>query len=221
MQMAGELSLVDLIVLGYELCGTYRLENAAQSEQGFRNDEPLTSVAKLRSYVAKIVNQKGRKKALRALQYIADNSASPMETILTMLLTLPYRLGGYGFKMPSLNYPVKVSHNAGRATDRNMLRCDLCWLDEKVVAEYDSDAYHTGAERIRRDAIRRNALTSAGMTMVTVSSVHVSNKTELEELALALSKLLGKRLKCPQPEFSHRQAELRKQILPKVPIAGY
>ena len=60
--MANRLSLARLIMLGYELCGTYVLVDKGPAP---RRDAPLTTVAKLRTFVEGASNARGRKKALR------------------------------------------------------------------------------------------------------------------------------------------------------------
>jgi len=213
-QMASELSLIKLIMLGFELCGTYRLDPVGEQERGFRDDQPLTTVTKLDSYVARTAGLKGRTNARRALRYIADNSASPMETALIVLLTLPYQLGGYGFPMPLMNCRIDIRSDARRAANKSPLYCDLYWPDMQVDVEYDSDAYHAKPGRIAKDAIRRNALASAGVTVVTVSKMQILNTGELRKVAGVLSKLLGKRLQCPS-KFPMRHAVLRRELFSK------
>ena len=263
-QLANKLTLVELVELGYEMCGVYRLEgqggtaggsgtgrgggtagrsgiaggggtaghsgiaggggiagrsgNTGESStsNGFRNGPPLTSKASLGSYIAKATGQRGRAKALRALRFIAEGSASPMETILAMMLTLPYRLGGYGFSIPLHNKRINVPAGTGKKAEWKELRCDLYWLDAKVGVEYDSDAFHTLAEKITKDAIRRNALSSVRTIVITVTKRQIVSEVELRKVAHVLSKLLGKRLQQRMPEFAERHAALRRQLLPKV-----
>jgi hypothetical protein len=210
LQMAGTLSLIELIKLGFEFCGYYRLDDVSSDSHGFRADQALTNISKLKAYVAASSNVKGIKNARRALQYIANGSASPMETILVMLLILPYQLGGCGFSMPSLNHPVDVSHGAGRSS---RYYCDLFWASEKVDVEYDSDIYHTGADRIARDGARRNALSSVGVTAIVVSKMQIMNVSRFREVAEVLGRLLGKQLKYPMPEFVVSHNALRSQLL--------
>ena len=249
MQMADELSFIGLVALGYELCGSYRLgevsaegkehrdmtsaganalsdREAEKPKMGFRRDFPLTSLDSLSSYTARAAGLKGRKNALRALRYIAERSASPMETILSMLLTLPYSLGGYGFPKPMLNYRIEASagagKTAGKVTDKSKhYYCDLYWPEKKVDVEYDSDAFHTGSDRIAQDAIRRNALSSMGLTVISVSRKHVFETLKMRELAHVLSKLLGKRMQFSRKEFAYRHAKLREQLLPKMSADSY
>lgn len=215
LQMASELSFVELVELGYELCGTYRLDPGDTDGRGFHDDLPLTSVAELDSFLSKADGLKGRQNAQRALRHIAGNSASPMETILCMLLTLPYRLGGYGFTMPRLNFPVEVSsRNRGMASVSGY-RCDLYWREERVDMEYDSDVHHASSYQRARDAARRNALSTEGVKVVTVTKKQVMHTGEFREVAVVLSKLLRKRLRYEWSDFFPRHAKLRGLLLPE------
>jgi len=216
-QMAGEISLIELIALGYELCGSYRLDRERADNQGFRKDLPLTNISSLSLYIEKSAGMIGRKNALKALRFIAEGSASPMETILSMLLSLPYNLGGYGFPKPLLNYRIDVPVNARKEKGQSKYYCDLYWLDKKVDVEYDSDTHHTGSDRIAEDAIRRNALTSMGVTVVSVSRRQVIEYKKTQELADVLSKLLGRRLQYTKKELILRRAKLLEKLLPKMP----
>jgi very-short-patch-repair endonuclease len=243
LQMAEELSLVELVSLGYEFCGSYRMKGDCvtdrdEDDQGFRKDLPLTCINSLKTYIEKAAGVNGYKNAKRALCFIMDGSASPMETVLAILLTLPYKLGGYGLPKPMLNYRVDVPGSVREPADKSPVLiivkqkgkitglhkdmsvgntkyyCDLYWPDKKVDVEYDSDIYHTGSDRIAKDAIRRNALMSVGVKVVTVSRGQIMDAAKLREVAELLSKQLGKRLQRPEKEFNLRHINLRKTVLP-------
>ncbi len=211
--MATELSLVDLVLLGFEFCGGYRLDKVREPERGFSDGPPLTSVTKLDTFIRKTPGLKGHKNAQRALGFIADGSASPMETILTMLLALPYRLGGYGFPMPRLNYPIEVVVTSRGFQTKRRFKGDLYWPDARVDVEYDSDAYHAAHERIDPDAKRRNALIAGGVKVITVTKAQTMSFSAMCKLVAELSKLLKKRLQYPVPEFYQQNLNLRKQLL--------
>ena len=222
LQMASKISFIELVRLGYEFCGSYRLDK----RKGFIGGMPqLTNISKLNSYIQKSTGSHGRKTAIKALRFLIDGSASPMETILTMLLTLPYKLGGYGFPKPQLNYRIEVSDKVTsskiKQTSRPTFYCDLYWPDKKIAVEYDSDEYHSGAFRIEKDAIRRNALESVGVRMITVSRRQLTDATKMREISEVLSRLLGKRLKYVEKEFISLNAELMRQLLPEDSIDKY
>ncbi|MCL2333101.1 MAG: hypothetical protein FWC54_06445 [Actinomycetia bacterium] len=217
-QMASELPLVELMMLGYEFCGSYRLDKVSAPEQGFRKDIPLTSAVALEAFVAKATGLKGCKNARKALRFVADGSASPMETALTLLLCLPYRFGGYGLPMPQLNWRIEVNiaaRNISGMSGESKFYGDLYWPEEQIDVEYDSDAHHSTHEQAEHDSSRRNALQSAGVAVFSVSRTTIMNTRKTRELAEGLSRLLEKRLRCPAPEFTLRHFKLRQQLLPR------
>lgn len=210
LQMANRLSLARLIALGFELCGTYILVSHGPAP---RRDAPLTTVAKLRAFVEGAPNARGRKKALRALRSVLDRSASPMESVLAMLLSLPYSLGGYGLTQPSLNFHVDVPPRFRKLADRTYCECDLCWPEARLAVEYDSRLHHADPERQESDARRRGTLTSLGFTVVTVSRAQTMDSGSFNRLAHQLAKLLGKRLRYVDPGFTHTHLALRDELL--------
>ena len=216
LQMAEILSLTELIELGYELCGVYSLPNHADQKvpkRGFYNREQLASTKNLELLLDSMPGVKGHRKAVRALRYLQDGSASPMETKLAMFLTLPYQLGGFGFVMPELNYRIDLTKNARKYFSKDYYVCDLFWPDERIAVEYDSDQYHTGADRIANDSRRRNALTAIGIRVVSVTKQQLFNRGELEEVARTISSHMGRRLFSKKSNFAAAHLELRIQLL--------
>ena len=63
------------------------------------------------------------------------------------------------------------------------------WVDHgypgspTVVFEYDSDQWHTGVTRRRRDAARRNALRMSGCTVIEVTAELVAEPDRLVRIA--------------------------------------
>ncbi len=211
-QMAKELSLAELTALIFELCGTYRI-NPTDIERGFRDDSPLTNIEKIRQFTLSTTGHIGLKSTRNSLKFAVEGSASPMETILTMLLTLPYRLGGYSLPIPKLNYPVETLSMRGKPKAKPKI-CDLFWPDKLIDVEYDSAFYHTQAERIDKDAARRNALTATGIVVVTVTKQQIINAQKFRTLVGVLSKLLDRRLKMPK-DFAAKHVRLRRQLMSK------
>lgn len=210
LQMANRLSLGCLILLGFELCGTYALVDDGPARN---RTTPLTTVAKLKAFVEGAENAHGRKKALRALRYVLGRSASPMESVLAILLSLPYSLGGYGLTRPSLNFHVDVPQRFQKLADRGYCECDLCWPEIHLAVEYDSRLHHSETDRRESDARRRNTLISLGFTVVTVSADQVLNGGSFNRLAHQLANHLGKRLRYVDPEFTHTHLALRDELV--------
>lgn len=199
-QMAGELPVIELIKLGYELCGSYRIHKDVSF-----NCKPLTSVERLKTFAETIHHIRGHRNAHIAIHHIRAHSASPMETNLMLLLCLPYRFGGYGIELPSLNYRIEVN-------PYEYYLCDLYWPRIKVAIEYDSDMFHVGADRITSDSIRRSRLNALGILVISVTRRQVMNREEFHKIAELIAKLTSKELQYKKPAFWQAHNDLRKTL---------
>jgi hypothetical protein len=214
LQMASTLPLLRLIELGFELCGTYTRETFGDHSTSTQRKAAISSLAKLKAFMAKMPGGHGRRKAIKALGYIIEDSASPMETILAMMLSLPYRLGGYGFPKPNMNNCIDVHITARKAASKKFYICDIYWPQARLAVEYDSDRHHTGAEQIMNDSKRRNALAYMGVSVVAITRRQLYNDEELKKAVNLLAKRLGKRIRYNEKEFTFRHQELR-ALLPR------
>ena len=215
LQMAEQFTLVELIELGYELCGGYSIpleDDPEIPKNGFYNRRQLTSVNKLKGFLESMPGVKEYKKAKRAMRYMLDGAASPMETKLAIFLTLPFMLGGFGFNMPELNYRITLGKKARKNFNKDYYVCDMFWPDEKIGVEYDSDQQHTGSDRIARDSKRRNALNSIGIRVVTVTRQQLYSPVELESAAKTIAKYKKRQLFINKSRFDKAHQELRKQL---------
>lgn len=201
LQLGKESSLIQLITIGYELCGSYGL--SAQSDSGFLRREPRSNPQLIERYLEKCDGIHGVKAAKRASSYIAKGSASPMESLLSMFLCLPPSLGGFGLPLPELNFPIET--NEGGIV---MRRCDLYWPDQRFALEYDSDTFHSDASKLHLDSSRRSTLEKAGVHVVSVTKNQVFDRGQLFNLATIVSKRLGKRLSPTPFNFSQKQDEI-------------
>jgi len=235
-QMADEYPLGKFIALGLELCGSYSLpgnvsaglEQVSSADRGASGQlshshiaaeqtlyelPPLTNKRKLKAFTARMEGRPGYNQAIKALNYIADDSASPMETILVILLTLPYRDGGYGLPMPELNGRIYPGKGIRKFSGREFYRGDLLWREAGVVAEYNSDLEHASPESIAKDAIRRSDLELCGFYEVTVTKRQIKNVGLFDNVARQAAAKIGKRLRYKDPEFSRARDELRGVLL--------
>ena len=206
-QAAQTLSIIDLIRLGYELCGGYSLDE--MSHGGFFKRNPLTTPCKLKKFVETAPRMRGRTAAQRALRYILPGSASPSETKLAIALTLPHKLGGLGLPPPELNKHIKLSAVEQRLSGNQYLKCDLFWPESRLGVEYDSDDWHTGSEKIGEDAARRNLLAYANVTVLTVTRLQYNNREELIRIAKIIAGQLGTRFQPRCENFLQKHQTLR------------
>jgi len=219
LQMASKYPLPKLIALGLELCGTYSLPdkevsgaNQDASDQTLYNLQRLTSKRRLTAFVGRMKGWSGQRLAAKALCYIVDGSASPMESIVFMMLCLPYRYGGYGLPMPELNGRIDPDKNVKRFAGREFYRGDLFWRQAKVVVEYDSDQEHADKIRIAKDAIRRSDLTLCGILEVTVTREQAKSVMLFDKIARQLAVRMKKELRYKEPGFSVARRELRRSL---------
>ena len=209
-QMALDLPFAALVRLGFELCGTYGIPTVAKPD--YRFSVPFTTVARLERFVDAATGMPGARTARAALQHLVSGSASAMETTLTMLLCLPFRLGGYGLPKPLMNNRVDPKGRTRFAAEERCYYCDLLWPDIGMALEYDSSQFH-GAKTSAADAKRRTDLLNRGIVVISVTNRSVRNLIELDGIARALGKKLGTRRRCDEDAWRARQHDLHGMLL--------
>jgi hypothetical protein len=104
---------------------------------------------------------------VRALLAIADPRAeSPMESEARLVM-----IDG-GLPAPVLQY--EVIDSAGQ-----LRKLDFAWPDKLVAAEYDSDAWHSGPEALRRDREKLAAVQDLGWTIIPIVAQDVRRRPQL------------------------------------------
>lgn len=209
LQAAQTLSCQELVLLGLELCGSFVSEDGL-----FARNKPLSSVAALAHYVELHEGKRGAKKAREALRYVVDGSASPRESQLVALLCMPRKWGGYGLNLPVLNGKIDLTPQQRKILGKSHLRCDLFWGDAGLAVEYDSDGFHTGAEKINADSLRRNILRATGITVVDVTNTQIKKAEAFHEVAILVDHHLGSNaISKRRGDWNARNAELRNLVL--------
>lgn len=221
LQMSEQLELPKLIELIDEFCGGYALpvDGTAQSPEDV---SPLTSIPALIDYVDASVGTPGCRALRRALRYAVENSGSPMETIVELLLCLPQSMGGYGLPVPTMNRRVNIPDELRRPNDKSFYVCDLCWPNvggkkrrHLLDVEYESTQWHTGPGRLAQDSQRRNALEALGAHVITVTSAEVHSTERFDRVARLIAQELGIRLRTTlsKEDLAARRDKLRRALL--------
>lgn len=209
-EAALESNMLRLALLGWELCGTY-CTSLTGRETAYQL-QPLTSQERIADFARRNAHVRGARKALRALRFVRDNSASPRESMLALVLGLPPMYGGHALGMPLMNHPVEATPQAQAIAGRASFRCDLCWPSARLDVEYQSVETHAGEIARIGDSRRANALSSMGWTVVAITNDELNSVSTIEEIAKTLRKLLGKRLRTDAASHKARQLELRRAI---------
>ena len=203
-QLAARLSTVELLEVGYELCGTYRMVNGTPVYW----QDPLTSVSKLRSYAQRAKGMRGRAKAEQATRWLADNSASPAETALAIMFKLPLRLGGCALPDFQLNRELALNAAAAHIFGRDYLRPDFFFLHGKHPSEYDSARYHDAGEQAEFDERRRNAYNAMGMSVTVFRPRHLVNADLFDDMVASIRRNTGTRLQAPPANYDQAHRDL-------------
>ena len=203
LQAAAELPIHQLVQLANNLCAMYILD--PYEDYGQRRREPITSVDDIRKYLQGIHRFLNIQNAKVAIRYALDHSNSPMESNLATLALLPWRYGGYNLKAPKLNLDVNLSETGAEHLGRETICCDMVWVDEKVVLEYDSNLAHLSPDQHAKDKKRITALSLSGYQVISVTANEVRSFRAVEELFLRVRKALGMKTNPERVETNFEQ----------------
>lgn len=200
-----------------EFAGSYRMPSRPGESVAYDLEAALTcdSVA---STLGALPILKGAERAQRIVCLAFDGSASPMETMLVLILTLPVELGGYGLPRPRLNVRIAVEPDELRFCSKDKMVVDLYWDEARLVLEYDSGEFHAEKGRGKRacDTERANSLTALGYQVLSATYELVRDSRRLDLLARQIAHKLGVELATPDGPQSLFRARLHALLLPPV-----
>ena len=206
---------VDAARIVSEFSGTYRLP----SKMGGRvlyGVAPSMTCAALSSFLDGQPAMRGSMKGHAVASLAFDGAASPMETALALLLTLPVAMGGYGVVRPELNKAISLEEGDRALSSQAEMVADLCWPEEKLIVEYDSWEWHGGARsgHLAHDRARANALTAMGWRVLSVGYEQISSIQGMNLLARQVAALLGRDLEKPDDLRRIWRSRLHTMLMP-------
>ncbi len=205
LELANQLSIHRLILLGLQLCS-------------FPPGEPFkatTSKQKVNRFLAKTQGHRGHRKALRAIKYVENGSASIMESLVYMILTLPNALGGYGLGGAVFNYEIKLKGGSPLHIRQRSCFADLYYKQVKVAVEYESFAYHSRPQEQGKDAIRSTILNRKGVKVLHMNTIQLYDIVACNDFAHTLATSLGKRIFIRAKDFEKMHIQIR-ELLPRM-----
>lgn len=172
-------SVLERVLLGMELCGTYAHDLPGRPELPctFLLD-PALSTGILRRYLDASAGAYGIKAAREAAGLVLDNAYSPMETIVALEQCLPVELGGRGYPRPTLNEEIRVLEGLRHLTDRDVFMPDIYWPGTDV--EYEGYV-HNSAAAIEADKARLADIQALGIRVIPVTA-HTMRSSYRSEL---------------------------------------
>ncbi|HEX2947647.1 MAG TPA: hypothetical protein VHT96_17050 [Clostridia bacterium] len=188
-----------------------------------QSSEAITTKRKLKAFLSKTSGLSGHLKAERALKYIEDGSASIMESIAYMILTLPHALGGYGLDGAVFNYEIKLKDDMGKRLGQKRCFTDLYYKQAKLAVEYESFAYHNNPSEQGKDLLRSAMLERQGLDVIRISTIQLYDRDACEEFAYNLAGRLGIRIHIRTPRFEEMHILLRTILPDRKPVSepGY
>ena len=214
-------SLVEVIELAMEFCGGYRLGITRLP------DDPhppiLTTLRKLQEFVSRNRNERGVGKLEYALNFIGENSWSPMETKIYMLLTLPRTKGGFGFPKPLLNFRIDVPRQLREFQGRTHFYCDMYWPEYGFAIEYDGkyknekgeDEGHFSQEGAIRDKQKAASLSALGISVMALSSADMRTYRAMELTLRKIAMKLKRKQRKPNAKMLEARQKLYADLFPQ------
>lgn len=222
--LAAHDSLVTTALVAYELCGAYAYDpTTCQVVYGLRS---ACTVDDLQRFIDEMPGRiRGRKRLAEAAGYVRDNSWSPMESVLALVLCLPPTEGGYGMGDITLNRSVQNEDADGERIP------DILFGSTHVGINYEGEGHfgtqnltqvaHLAAAkgstdsfdmveaagrdvraRIVRDKRRDRDLIFANYKVVTVTREDLYSTSVLDRLVWQVAKLVAKERDVKAPTLS-------------------
>ena len=196
-------SLSSRLKLGMELCGSYahlvvgdettptffrEANKTGDLVSHYRNPRitPVTNAEEINAFCSLLRRVAGLRLAQEAAALLVDGSASPNESVLGLMMSLPCRKGGYGFDGVSLNPKVPVKPELRHLVNADTYHPD-CYLDAiETDLEFQSFENHLGRKALVHDASRRNDIQALGIEVKDVTWDTISRLDKLDQLAFQL-----------------------------------
>lgn len=204
LQIASKWDIHRLILLGLQLC----------SHPPGNPSKAITTKRKLRAFLAKTAGHRGQRKALRALEYLENGSASVMESLVFMIFTLPNIFGGYGLDGAVFNHEIILKGEANKRLRQNRCFADLFYESAKLAVEYESFAFHNSPAGQGKDLLRAATLERQSIDVIHLSTIQLYDSEACLDFARNLATRLGKRIRIRADKFEQNHRLLR-ALLPK------
>lgn len=204
-QMAQLLSPARLAEYGTNLCARFYRDPVTHA---IGQRQPLTSTRSIKRFIERSHGLHGIERARMTLKRIADNSASPMETKSFLLLSLPYRLGGYGITGLHMNHRIHPKRRSS-LVEQSYFEVDLCMPDMRVGIEYHGVEEH---QNVIHDRRRLDALGALGWHMVVIDKWRLYDAKAFEVAALQICQHLGRRLRRDESTWWSNTLALRSEL---------
>lgn len=204
LHLARSLRLLPCIELACEWCGTYALGPVTLDCEF--DCMPITDTTRLRGLVRQHPAIRGSSAVRQMLRRIGEGLASPSETAVFLLLTLPSKLGGFGIPLPLANQQIPLRGTPFEDLSEHLyFVADLLWYHATLIVEYDGKEDHElTPQKIAEDKERRSVLAAMGYTVIVITRHDLESLHAFRRKARQIALALGVSL--PEPEGSEANA---------------
>lgn len=190
LQVAEESTFLDLARIGTDLCSKY-LCSPYEKEKLIQLEQQRFSSGTFRAYLAKAQGFRGIAKARAAARWIVDNTRSPRETSMALLMTLPSRRGGFQLHGWEANALVDLDEQASLILRQSKVECDMLNRKYWRTFEYNSDLFHDTEEAGEHDLEKITALQSMGYVVTPISTRQFNDFDVFESIVLDTRRKMG------------------------------
>ncbi len=208
LQLSGRYDLVELSCIAMAMAGWYL---PSQGENGLSRHNPVVSIAQLKMPVCDIGKHWGIDKVERATRWALDNSSSPMETSLALLINTPRIRGGYGLVSPILNARIYLSAESRVIYPHRYCEADVSAPDSSLLFEYLGKAFH---KEEHRDIRRELALQREGYQLQYVTIRQLLDPPQRNEIMRRYAHSAGDSLEPPTELIVRKRIALLRRLLP-------
>ena len=186
-----------------ELCGYYCIY--PDNESSLKPHIPYTSREHMLVTLRQLKGRHPLQTALRACKAAPSLSASPRETDVFLLMTLP-RPDGYGIGRPTSNEPITVMGTKPTTLDdmEETRFSDFLWKQKTLrngrrrkttTLEYDSDEHHTASagltdRQLWEQGERRDRIESSGRNFLRLTTEHTKEFRLFDKKMYQLAEML-------------------------------
>lgn len=154
-ELANEMSLPEHLLLGFELTGRFARDPYRPVEGAATFDvPPVTSVKRIRAFLDSSRHLNGAGNARRTLALLADETWSPFEAVVAVMMSLPWEEYGYGFGRCELNPRIKVPEHLVGSAHKESRVPDILVGGTRVGVNYDGG-----------DHLKLGAIANAGIAL--------------------------------------------------------
>lgn len=206
---------VAALEIAMEMCGSYaRSPESALLTQLPSACTPSTLLHGVQALAQAVRGQRvpGLPRALKMARFVLGSSASPMETKVAILLSLPVFFGGWGVKGLLLNRRVELTSEQREIADKPYLVLDGYVAGNRIGYEYDSREYHDLTDRGYRDRVRVTAAQCLDIKLLSLTADIVMDEERCISFCDEFSRLTGKRQRVLSERTVQRRRRLRQRL---------